>query len=137
MAQSIEFVADLENGVVVWAASDGTPAKDHKLTIGHGAKAEKIKIVISSSRNAQDLKLRVDTANPFQVHEDANACPQSGIHTDQIELIDANPDHVTVRSLNTGAARQLRYQVNVVDKNGNAHPCDPIIENKGGGPGFE
>ena len=136
MARSIEFIARLENGAVVWASSDGTPAKDHKVTIGHGADPEKIKIVINADQSARDLKLRVDTGEPFQVHEDPTSCPASGIDTDQIELLASNPDHVTVRSRNTGAARMLRYQVNVVDKNGNPHPCDPIIENNGGGPGI-
>lgn len=136
MAQSIEFIARIENGAVVWASSDGTPAKNHKVTIGQGANPEKIKIVINSDESAKDLKLRVDHRDPFQVHEDGTRCPPSGIHTDQIELLPGGSDHVTVRSRNTGAPRTLRYQVNVVDKNGNPHPCDPIIENNGGGPGI-
>ena len=136
MAQSVDFVGNLENGVVVWTTSDGKPAKGHNMAIAPGEQPEKIKIVINSGESAKHLKLRVDTNNPFQVHEDPNSCPPSGIHTDQIDEVQGNPDHVTLRSLNTGDARKLRYQVNVVDKDGNPHPCDPIIENGGGGPGL-
>jgi hypothetical protein len=42
---------------------------------------------------------------------------------------------MTIRDLNTGPERTLRYQLNVIDKDGNPHPCDPIILNGGAGPG--
>ena len=134
MGKQVEFTAKLAAGIVSWEAA-GNPAKDHKTKIDKGAKPEKIELRISSDDSARGLELQIDSSRPFQVWEDDRQCPPEGIRTDQIEVLSCDLDRMTIRDLNTGPERTLRYQLNVIDKDGNPHPCDPIILNGGAGPG--
>ena len=135
MGQKIEFTASVQDGAVVWSGPDGKPAKDHKVAIAHGAPLDQIEIRIKSDKSAKDLGLCIDTSAPFQVAQDNGQCPPQGINTDQIELVGCDSDSVTISNKNSYACT-LRYQVNVVDKDGNPCPCDPIIQNGGAGPGM-
>ncbi len=133
MGQDVEFTARMDGGNVAWDASDGKPAKAHRIDVGASAPPERIQFKI---RDKTTLKLKFDTGSPIDVWEQAG-CPPSGIDTDQIEIIDCNPNKLTIRSLNTGAPRTLQYQLNVVADDGSKHPCDPIIKNGGGGSGVD
>lgn len=135
MGQKVEFIASVENGTVVWSGPDGKPAKDHKLKIGQGAPLDQIEIRIKSDKSAKDLGLCIDTRGPFQVAQDNGQCPPQGINTDQIEFVSCDSDSVTISNKNSTACT-LRYQVNVLDKDGNQCPCDPIIQNDGPGSGM-
>lgn len=134
MGQKVEFTAKMQGGAVVWEA-DAKPAKDHETKVNKGAKPEDIELRINSDQSVKSLNLRIDCSRPFQVAVDNGNCPPAGIDTDQIEVLSCDVDRVTVRDLNTGPGQTLRYQINIVDKDGNAHHCDPIIRNGGGGPG--
>jgi hypothetical protein len=133
MGHDVEFTARLDGGAVVWDSSDGKPAKDHRVEIGHGEPPQRIQFKI---KDHSGLKLQFDTSAPIDVWE-RSGCPPPGIDTDQIEVIDCNPNMLTVRSLNSGDARTLQYQLNVVASDGSKQPCDPIITNGGGGRGVE
>lgn len=133
MGQDVEFTARLNGGSVEWDADDGKPAKNHRVNVGAGARPERIDFKI---RDQTGLQLQFDTAAPIDVWEQVG-CPPSGIATDQIEVRDCNPNKLTIRSLNTGPARTLQYQLNVIAKDGSRRPCDPIIDNGGGGPGID
>lgn len=132
----IKFTARLEGGVVVWDAPDGKPAKDHKTKIDEGAAPEEIEIKIKSDESVKDLGLKIHSVTPINVALDDGNCPANGINSTQIQLVSSDDDRVTIKDLNTGDACTLRYQVNVVDKDQNPHPCDPIIQNGGGGSGL-
>jgi hypothetical protein len=135
MGTKVEFTAKVQDGALVWEADD-KPAKHHETKVDHGAKPEEIEFRIKSHKSAKDLKLRIDCSRPFQVAVDNGHCPPAGIDTDQIEVLSCDVDSVKVRDLNTGPEQTLRYQLNVVDKDGNPQHCDPIIRNGGGGPGI-
>ena len=137
MARKIKFKAKWDGATVGWESTDGKPAKDHKTKIDHGADPEEIELKILVDQSAKSLKLRIDCGHPFQVWEDESCCPPAGIGTDQITVLSCDVDSVTISDSNTGQECTLRYQINVVDKEGNSHPCDPIIQNGGGGPGFQ
>ena len=135
MGTDVKFTAKLDAaGAVVWEVG-GKPAKDHETKIDKGAKPEKIDFLIESDPSVEQLELRIDSNSPFEVGVDNGNCPPNGDPTDQIEVLSCDSDRVRIRDLNTGPAQTLRYQLNVVDKDGNAHPCDPIILNGGAGPG--
>lgn len=131
MGQDVEFTARLNGGTVEWDTDEGKPAKSHRTDVGHGAPPETIQFRI---RDRSGLKLRFDTAAPIDVWEQSG-CPPTGVNTDQVEVVNCNPNKLTIRSLNTGPERTLQYQLNVVAEDGSRHPCDPIIKNGGGGPG--
>ena len=133
MGQDVEFTARMDGGAVAWDSADGKPAKNHRVDVGQGAPPERIQFKI---RDHSGLKLQFDTSSPIDVGEQPG-CPPPGIATDQIEVIDCNPNKLTIRSLNTGPARTLQYQLNVIASDGSRHPCDPIIKNGGGGRGVE
>ena len=129
MGQDVEFTAHIDGGSVAWESSDGKPAKNHRVDIAAGAPPEKIQFKI---RDHTDFKLRFDTSAPIDVWEQ-EGCPPAGVNTDQIEVLDCNPNKLTIRSLNTGPARTLQYRPNVIGEDGGRHDCDPIIKNGGGG----
>jgi len=132
MATNVEFTARMEGGEVVWDGPDGNPAKHHKLQVGRGAPPETIEFKL---KDKTGLGLRFDESAPFQVWEQ-EGCPPPGINTDQIEVVHGAPDKVRIVNRNTGPGRTLQYQLNIVDRSGQTQPCDPIIRNDGGGPGF-
>ena len=131
MARQIEFTARLDGGTVVWDGPDGRPAKHHKIQVGRRAPPETFHFKL---KDRTGLRLRF-AADPFQVWEN-DGSPPLGIATDQIEVEPIGSDKLQVVSKNTGAERTLRYQLNVITEDGQPVPCDPIIKNEGGGPGF-
>jgi hypothetical protein len=128
MAQHIEFTARMEKGSVVWEGPGGRPAKSHRLDVPKGAPPQAIEFGINDETG---LGLRFDDATPFQVWEQ-QGCPPAGIDTDQVEVVHSGSDKVRIVNQNTGPARTLQYQLNVVSKDGKSWPCDPIIDNGGG-----
>jgi|SRR5215213_65615 len=129
MTQHLEFTARIAGGSVVWDGPDGRPAKSHKLHFPRGAPPQAIEFRINDQTS---LGLRFDQSAPFQVWEQ-EGCPPPGIATDQIEVVHSTSDSVRVVNRNTGAARTLQYQLNVTGMDGKPCPCDPIIDNDGGG----
>ena len=132
MGKDVEFTARMQSGTVVWDSPDGKPAKDHKTHIDKGAPPETIDFKL---KDKTGLGLAFDIDGPIFVWEQ-EGCPPTGINTDQIEVTDCTPGKLTVRDMNTGPERTMRYQLNVVASDGSQHPCDPIVSNGGGGPGF-
>jgi hypothetical protein len=135
MPTEVIFTAKLSAGTVTWDAPGGGSAKAHRIQVAKGAKPETITIRISSTGAATKLGLRVDCSRPIDVCYDHGECPEDGIDTDQIQVLSCGGDYVQLLDLNTGGAAAFRYRVNVVDKDGNQCPCDPIIQNGGAGPG--
>jgi hypothetical protein len=132
MPREVEFIARTEGGAVVWDDPDGNPAKQHKMRVAKGAPPQNIDFKV---KDKTGLNLRIDQNDPFHVWEN-EGCPPPGIATDQIEVVNCAADKIRIRNSNTGPERTLQYQINVVAKDGTAWPCDPIIINDGGGPGF-
>jgi hypothetical protein len=132
MPMKVEFTARIDGVDVVWDGPDGNPAKHHKLHVGKGAPPQTI---VFQLKDKTGLGLSFDEQSPIQVWEQ-DGCPPPGIATDQIELVDSSADRVRVTNRNTGPERTLQYQLNVVSPDGKKWPCDPIIRNDGGGPGF-
>ena len=131
MSTKIELTAKPNGTNVEWEI-DGGPAKSHKTKVNKGAAPETIKFKLDDQTK---LKLRFDCSFPFQVWEN-EGCPPACLETDQIAVVACSPDTVTIVDVNTGPERTLHYQLNVVSQEG-ACPCDPIIENGGGGTGFD
>ena len=131
MSKQVEFSARIEAGEVVWEGPDGKPAKTHRL---HVAKGEPPQVIEFTFKDKTRLGLGFDQDAPFQVWE-KEGCPPAGIDTDQIEVVHCSPSKVRIVNRNTGPARSLQYQLNVVATDGKAWPCDPIIDNDGGGSG--
>jgi hypothetical protein len=132
MPSEIEFTARMEGADVVWDGPDGKPAKDHKFHVAKGAPPETIEFKL---KDKTGLSLQFKEEDAFQAWE-KQGCPPPGIDTDQIQLLDSKPDKVRVVNLNTGPQRTLQYQLNAVGKDGKEWPCDPIMQNDGGGPGL-
>ena len=128
MPKSIEFTARMEGDGVVWDDPDGNPAINHKLHVPKGNPKDTIDFTI---KDTTDLGLKFDDSDAFHVWEQ-EGCPPAGINTDQIELVNANPNKVRILNYNS-ADRTLHYVLNVVGKDGKKWPCDPIIKNDGGG----
>ena len=133
MPTNVRFTATVDgDGIVVWNV-EGQPAKHHRTRVEAAAPPERIRLSIDDQTNRG---LRFDCSFPFQVWEQ-EGCPPAQILTNQIQVISCNPENVEIRDKNTGPERRLRYRLNVVDRNGNPVPCDPIIENGGGGSGID
>lgn len=132
MPNDVEFTARLEGATIVWDGPDGNPAKEHKLHVGKGAPPQTIDFKLKDNTG---LGLSFDDKDPFHVWEN-EGCPPPGIGTDQIQVVHSDPNKVRVVNANTGPARTLRYQLNVIAKDGTQCSCDPIMQNDGGGPGF-
>ena len=128
MARKVEFEAHVHGDEVVWHSPDGRPAKDHKLHVAHGEPAHTIEFKLNDKTG---LGLSFDQADPIHVWE-KDGCPPAGIDTDQIEVVSAESQDLTVLNRNTGHPRTLQYQLNVVTADGKHCPCDPIIKNDGG-----
>jgi hypothetical protein len=131
MGKDVEFVARMDNGSVVWEDEHGNPAKDHKVHVAKGAAPLKINFKL---KDKTKLGLRFDCSMPLQLWEQ-DGCPPAGIDSDQVQVLACDRDKVTIVDLNTGAARELHYQLNFVGSDGSKHACDPIVDNGGGGPG--
>jgi hypothetical protein len=129
MTKHVEFTARKEGGAVIWDGPDGKPAKDHKLHVPKGAPPLEIEFRLNDKTG---LGLQFDHGGSFHVWEQGG-CPPPGIDTDQIDVTHSASDKVRIVNRNTGPARTLQYLLNVVDKDGNSWPCDPIINNDGGG----
>ena len=132
MPTNVQFTARVDGQVVVWDDPLGKPAKSHQLRVPKGAPPEKIEFRL---KDKTGLGLSFDQSDPFQAWEQAG-CPPAGVNTDQIEIVQCTPDSLQIVSRNTGPARVLQYQLNVVGADSAPWPCDPIIKNEGGGPGF-
>jgi hypothetical protein len=132
MAKDVEFTARVEGGTVVWDCPDGKPAKEHKTHVDKGAPPEKIDFRL---KDKTGLGLAFDSVSPIHAWEQ-EGCPPSGLETDQIEVKDCKSGRLTIVDRNTGPERTIHYQLNVVAQDGSSHPCDPIIQNGGAGPGF-
>jgi hypothetical protein len=133
MPMKVEFTARLDAGNVTWDGPDGKPAKSHELHIGKGEPPQTIEFRL---KDKTGLGLSFDEQSAFQIWEQ-DGCPPPGIATDQVELAQASSDTVRITNRNTGPERTLQYQLNVVGADGKKWPCDPIIRNDGGGPGFQ
>ena len=131
MAQEVTFTASIANGAVAWEVN-GAPAKEHRTRIPPGSKPQKIRFIIDDNSGRS---LRFDCGFPFQISEQAGCPPPEEIASNQVEVLSCQPKRLVIRDRNTGDRRDLHYQLNVVDKHGNRAPCDPIIENGGGGTG--
>lgn len=80
------------------------------------------------------LDIRFDAAGPFFCHDDLATCPTS-LDTAQMMVDSCDKAKLVVVDWNYGPTREYRYQLNFVDKWGEAlEPLDPIIKNGGGIP---
>jgi hypothetical protein len=129
MPNSVEFTARMEGDKVAWDGPDGNPAKHHRVHVPKGHPPHHIDFTF---KDKTGLGLKFEDGDPFHVWE-GDGCPPAGIATDQIDVVDSHPNKIRILNRNSGPPRSLRYQLNVIGKDGAKWPCDPIIDNDGGG----
>ena len=125
--------------VKVRAADDGAGGVDFEVD---GVKAKQARMKLDKDSGEHEIEfelhdqsnhsLAFDTTDPIWVGEDCPCPPPQGINSDQILVSSKSGQVLTASNANSGAARELRYQLNFIAKDGSSHECDPIIENGGG-----
>jgi hypothetical protein len=108
---------------------DGVKAKHARLKLDKDSGAHTIdfKLQDHSGRGVQ-----FDTVNPIHVGENVPCPPPQGINSDQFGVTSCDAERLSTVNQNSGAARELRYQLNFVAADGSQLDCDPIIDNGGG-----
>ena len=127
MTTTIEF----SRGNGEWLVG-GTPAHKHVTKFDKGSGEQKLMFKLSDDAKKAGFHFHED--DPIWVHADATQCPKEPVKDGQITDIDGHDHHLSVTDKNDQQVI-LRYQLNVVDSEGNASPIDPIIDN--GGHGFQ
>lgn len=112
---------------------DGVKAKQARLKLDKGSGAQPIEFDLQD-HSGRGLTFKQD--DPIWVDEDGPCPPTSGISSDQLAVTGCGPKTLSLVNQNSGRARELRYQLNLLAADGSSASCDPIIENGGGGGGF-
>lgn len=118
-----------------WRLQDNGPIK------GHGT----IEVPYGTPRSPIHFKLHDDTGRQLKFFEDAKEalwarvgkCPSAKGGGGQIEYPDAKSGGNTLKVDNANSAEcELHYALRFSEKDGKIEVYDPVIANKGGGPGF-
>lgn len=114
-----------------WRVVGGGSAKSHRDTVPYGDSQE---FVFLLSQDMINQGYQFDTENPIFVGPNGLNCPTSFPNNGPISLSETpSPSQIKVNDANTDPPVVLRYQLNVLDPQGNPDPIDPIIDNRGGG----
>ena len=81
-------------------------------------------------RTGRDLAF--DPDDPIWIGEDCPCPPAPGINSDQMNVAGLTSRSLKTVNANSGRGRDLRYQLNFIDRDGARQTCDPIIRNDGG-----
>lgn len=108
---------------------DGLKAKQHRLKLDKDSGAHSIQFELHDQTGRQ---LQFNQGDPIWAGDNVPCPPAQGLNSDQLTIAGCVPQTLTVTNANSGAAREVRYQLNFVDGGGAPQTCDPIIENGGG-----
>jgi hypothetical protein len=125
--------------VKVRAALDASGVIDFEVD-GVKAKHSRLKLDKDSGPHAIDFELhdqtgkelQFKTADPVWAGENVPCPPAPGLNSAQLSVGACDPKTLTLLNQNSGAPRQVRYQLNFVAADGSAAECDPIFDNGGG-----
>lgn len=128
----IDVEAKQGNGKIEWALVSKT--------IGHGT-GDKIKLdpgegytITFDLVNQERLDVRFDASSPIFVREGSGTFCPTKLDSKQIMIDSCSAKQLVVIDWNFGNKRDLHYQLNFVTETGQpVDPCDPIIQNGGGG----
>ena len=108
---------------------DGTKPGSHRLKLGKGEGAHSIDFQLQDHSGKE---LRFDTDNPIWAGENCPCPPPQGLNSQQLSVGACDPQILTLVNQNSGAPREIRYQLNFIAADGSVEQCDPIIDNGGG-----
>lgn len=108
---------------------DGVKAKHARLKLDKDSGAHSIDFDLDDHTGKE---LQFDTADPLWAGENCPCPPPQGVNTSQLSLGGCGPQGLTVVNQNSGAPREIRYQLNFVAGDGSQVECDPIFDNGGG-----
>ena len=125
--------------VKIRAFDDGAGGVDFEVD-GIKAKHASMKLPKDSGDHAIEFQLQdhsgrglqFDPADPIWVDEDCPCPPREGLNSDQLIVTSTSGSVLATINENAGRARDLRYQLNFVAKDGSRSECDPVIQNGGG-----
>ena len=127
---TIEVKADANGNRIDWEVDNKKP-EQARLKLEKDSGAHEITFDLDADRVLKHRGLRFQCAGPIFVHDNIADCPTSGLD-EQIEVLECSRGTLRILDKNSGPAKVLRYQLNFVEKTGEAQVCDPIIENGGG-----
>jgi hypothetical protein len=127
--QRIKVRAVLDAAGAVDFEVDGKKPKDHRLKLDKDSGAQSIAFDLHDQTGRQ---LQFNQGDPIWAGDNVPCPPAPGLNSDQLSIAGCVPQTLTVVNANSGAAREVRYQLNFIDAGGGAQTCDPIIENGGG-----
>jgi hypothetical protein len=108
---------------------DGVKAKHARLKLDRDSGQHEIEFEL---HDQSGLNLTFDSEDPLWIGENCPCPPPQGVNSDQVQIANTAAQSLTALNANSGAARELRYQLNFVAKDGSRQVCDPIMENGGG-----
>lgn len=128
----VDVEASDDNGEIKWTVEVKTTGH------GNGSKVELPKgdgfRIIFKLVNQDHLDVRFDASDPIYVREGGGTFCPSKLDSDQIMIDRCEAEELEIIDWNFGVARELYYQLNFVTETGGpVNPCDPIIDNGGGG----
>ena len=126
--KKVKVRAGLDAAGTVDFELDGIKAKDHRLKLGKDEGPHSIDFELQDHSGKE---LRFDTANPIWAGENCPCPPPQGLNSQQLSVGACGPQTLTLVNQNSGAPREIRYQLNFVAADGSAEGCDPIVDNGG------
>lgn len=108
---------------------DGVKAKNSRLKLDKDSGAHTIDFDLHDQTGRQ---LGFNTGDPIWASDNVPCPPPQGLQSSQMSIDGCVPRTLTVVNSNSGASREIRYQLNFVAGDGSAAACDPIIDNGGG-----
>lgn len=108
---------------------DGMKAEHHRLKLGKDEGPHSINFELQDHSGKE---LSFDTANPIWAGENCPCPPPQGLNSQQLSVDGCDPQTLTLVNKNSGAPREIRYQLNFIAADGSIARCDPIIDNGGG-----
>ncbi len=127
--KSLKVRAMLDAAGAIDFEVDGVKAKQARLNLEKDSGKHALEFVLQDHTG---MGLQFDQGDPIWVGEDSPCPPAPGINSDQLSVINCNPDRLSTVDANSGRARELRYQLNFIADDGSQAKCDPIIRNGGG-----
>ena len=108
---------------------DGVKAKHARLKLDKDSGAHAIEFELQDHSGSG---LQFNMADPIWICENCPCPPAPGLNSNQLSVIECDTQKLSTVNDNSGAQRELRYQLNFVKADGSVELCDPIIDNGGG-----
>ena len=124
----VKVRASLDASGAIEFEVDGVKAKDARLKVGKGTGPLSIDFELHD-QTGQGLRFGAD---PLWAAESSPCPPPRGLNTNQLTVTNQSAGTLSITNQNSGASREIRYQLNFLAADGSQAPCDPIIDNGGG-----